>query len=72
MSDERVEGTVQWFNDGKGYGFIQRDGGDKDVFVHYSAIRKNGFKTLREGQKVRFTIVQGDKGLQASDVEVFE
>ena len=66
---ERVLGTVKWFNDGKGYGFIAREGGD-DVFVHFSAIQGNGFRSLQEGQKVEFTIQQGPKGLQAADVTV--
>ena len=66
---ERVTGTVKWFNDGKGYGFIAREGGD-DVFVHFSAIQGNGFRSLQEGQQVEFTIQQGPKGLQAADVTV--
>ncbi|MGH2621842.1 MAG: cold shock domain-containing protein [Anaerolineales bacterium] len=66
---ERVLGTVKWFNDGKGYGFIAREGGD-DVFVHFSAIQGNGFRSLQEGQRVEFTIQQGPKGLQAADVTV--
>lgn len=66
MSD-RVTGTVKWFNGNKGYGFIEREDGD-DVFVHYSAIRGEGFRNLEEGQQVEFTIEQGPKGLQASDV----
>jgi CspA family cold shock protein len=64
---ERVSGTVKWFNASKGYGFIEREDGD-DVFVHYSAIQSNGFRTLEEGQQVEFTIEQGDKGLQAANV----
>jgi CspA family cold shock protein len=66
---ERVLGTVKWFNSGKGYGFIEREGGD-DVFVHFSAIQADGFRTLEEGQKVEFTIEQGPKGLQAANVVV--
>lgn len=62
-----MEGTVKWFNPEKGFGFIEREGGD-DVFVHYSAIRASGFKTLEEGEKVQFDIVQGDKGPQADNV----
>jgi CspA family cold shock protein len=65
---ERVVGTVKWFNATKGYGFIQREGGP-DVFVHFSAIEMGGFKTLNEGQKVEFTIEQGPKGPQASNVK---
>lgn len=64
---ERVLGTVKWFNSDKGYGFIEREDGD-DVFVHYSAIQAEGFRTLDEGQQVEFTIEQGPKGLQAADV----
>ena len=64
---ERVTGTVKWFNSGKGYGFIEREGGP-DVFVHFSAIQAEGFRTLEEGQKVEFTIEQGQKGPQASNV----
>lgn len=63
----RIQGTVKWFNGTKGYGFIARDGGP-DVFVHYSAIKGNGFRTLQEGQKVEFTLEQGPKGLQANNV----
>ncbi|NTW83092.1 MAG: cold-shock protein [Chlorobium sp.] len=63
----QVEGTVKWFNEEKGYGFIEQKGG-KDVFVHYSAIVGNGRKTLVEGQKVMMEVVQGSKGLQAAGV----
>ncbi|HJQ69773.1 MAG TPA: cold-shock protein [Blastocatellia bacterium] len=63
----RETGTVKWFNATKGYGFITRAGGD-DVFVHYSAIQSDGYKTLNEGQQVEFTITQGPKGLAASNV----
>jgi len=62
-----VKGTVKWFNATKGYGFISTENGD-DVFVHYSAIEQDGFKTLEEGQQVEFEIVQGEKGPQATHV----
>ncbi|MDQ0162720.1 cold-shock protein [Bacillus alveayuensis] len=61
-------GKVKWFNSEKGYGFIQVDGGD-DVFVHYTAIQSNGFKTLEEGQAVSFEIVDGNRGPQAANVQ---
>jgi CspA family cold shock protein len=64
---ERIIGTVKWFSNAKGYGFIQRDDGP-DVFVHYSAIREDGYRTLDEGQQVEFTIEDGPKGPQAADV----
>jgi CspA family cold shock protein len=60
-------GTVKWFSNEKGFGFIEREGGE-DVFVHFSAITMDGYKTLTEGQRVEFEITQGDKGLQASNV----
>jgi CspA family cold shock protein len=63
-----VTGSVKWFNDSKGFGFIQADGVDRDIFVHYSAIQGDGFKTLAEGQKVQFELVEGPKGPQASNV----
>ena len=66
---ERVVGTVKWFNSGKGYGFIAREGGP-DVFVHFTAIQSEGFRTPEEGQKVEFTIEQGQKGPQASSVTI--
>ncbi|EOD00907.1 cold-shock protein [Caldisalinibacter kiritimatiensis] len=62
-----VRGTVKWFNPTKGYGFISTEDGD-DVFVHYSAIQEDGFKTLEEGQNVQFEIVSGEKGPQATNV----
>lgn len=70
MSD-RFNGTVKWFNNSKGYGFIQREQGD-DIFVHYNAIRGNGFRSLQEGQQVEFSVTKNQKGLQADDVEVKE
>jgi len=63
----RSKGTVKWFNDAKGYGFISRGDGP-DVFVHYSAIQGDGFKTLSEGQQVEFDVVEGPKGKQAANV----
>ncbi|MFQ5578370.1 MAG: cold-shock protein [Anaerolineae bacterium] len=63
----RVTGTVKWFNPTKGFGFIEQDGG-KDVFVHYSAIASTGFRTLEEGQRVEFTLEQGQKGPAAGNV----
>jgi CspA family cold shock protein len=64
---ERETGTVKWFNDAKGYGFISREAGD-DVFVHFSAIEGNGFRSLSENQRVEFAVEQGPKGLQAAHV----
>ena len=64
---ERIQGTVKWFNAGKGFGFISREGGD-DVFVHHSAILAEGYRSLEEGQRVEFEVVQGPKGLQAASV----
>ena len=66
---DRETGTVKWFNSTKGFGFIERDEG-KDVFVHYSAINSTGYRSLEEGQQVEFTVVQGQKGPQAQDVNV--
>lgn len=65
--DDRKTGTVKWFNDQKGFGFIEQEGGD-DVFVHYSAIQTDGFRTLAEGQTVEFTIEDGPKGPAAANV----
>jgi len=66
---ERIQGTVKWFNSTKGFGFISRNGAP-DVFVHYSAIQGTGYRALEEGQQVEFTLEQGPKGLQASNVVV--
>ena len=66
---EREQGTVKWFNGGKGYGFIQRAEGE-DVFVHFNAIVGDGYRNLEEGQRVEFTVTQGQKGLQAENVSV--
>jgi CspA family cold shock protein len=65
--EDRVVGTVKWFNASKGYGFIEREGG-ADVFVHYTAIQSEGYRTLLEGQQVEFRIEEGPKGLQAAEV----
>lgn len=64
---EKVQGTVKWFNASKGYGFISREGGE-DVFVHYSALQVDGYRSLDEGQRVEFIVERGPKGLQASNV----
>lgn len=62
-----LEGTVKWFSDKKGYGFITRDG-EEDIFVHYSSIQGDGFRTLREGEKVEFEVVTGERGMKATNV----
>jgi len=66
---EREKGTVKWFNSSKGFGFISQESGD-DVFVHFQSIQSDGYKTLDEGQRVEFSVTEGQKGLQASDVKV--
>ena len=66
---EKERGTVKWFNSGKGYGFIEREVGE-DIFVHYSAIISDGFKSLDEGQEVEFSIEKTEKGLQANEVSI--
>ena len=63
-----VTGTVKWFNDAKGFGFLTQDGGGEDVFCHHTAIQADGFRTLSEGQKVEFEVNRGPKGLQAANV----
>jgi CspA family cold shock protein len=67
--ESMATGTVKWFNDAKGYGFITPDDGSEDLFAHFSAINMSGFKTLKEGQKVSFDVVQGPKGKQASNIQ---
>ena len=67
MSNDREQGTVKWFNAAKGYGFIQRNGGE-DIFVHFSAIQGDGYRNLQEGAAVEFDVVKGPKGVQAANV----
>src|SRR6185503_15037202 len=69
QGERMATGTVKWFNDAKGYGFITPDDGSEDLFAHFSAINMSGFKTLKEGQKVSFDVVQGPKGKQASNIQ---
>jgi len=64
-----ANGTVKWFNDAKGFGFVTPDDGSEDLFAHFSAINMSGFKSLKEGQKVTFEVVQGPKGKQASNIQ---
>ncbi|MDP4650278.1 MAG: cold shock domain-containing protein [Haliea sp.] len=66
---ERVSGTVKWFNNAKGFGFITREEGSEDVFVHFRSIQGEGYRTLSEGQAVEFSLAQGPKGWQAEDVQ---
>jgi CspA family cold shock protein len=68
--DFMATGTVKWFNDAKGFGFITPDEGGEDLFAHFSSVQVQGFKTLKEGQKVQFDVVQGPKGKQASNIRV--
>ena len=68
VEDGRERGMVKWFNVKKGFGFITPDGGGEDVFAHFSAIQSSGFRSLKEGQKVEFDVVQGPKGKQASNI----
>jgi len=65
-------GTVKWFNDAKGFGFVTPEGGGKDLFAHFSAIQGQGFKTLREGQRVQFDVTAGPKGEQASNIRTLD
>lgn len=65
-----ASGTVKWFNESKGFGFVTPEGGGKDVFAHFSAIQQPGFKTLQEGQRVTFDVTTGPKGQQASNIRI--
>jgi CspA family cold shock protein len=67
-----LTGEVSWFNGGKGYGFISRKDGEDDLFVHFSGLLQEGYRTLKQGQKVRFTVGTGPKGIQAENVEVIK
>ncbi|ALO39752.1 cold-shock protein [Alcaligenes faecalis] len=66
--NQKLSGTVKWFNDAKGFGFITPDNGGEDLFAHFSSIQMNGFKTLKEGQKVLYEVAQGPKGKQALNI----
>ena len=68
MSGVKINGKVKWFNNAKGYGFVNEDGKTDDLFAHYSAIKMDGYKTLKAGQSVSFSIIQGPKGLHAVDI----
>ena len=72
VKDMATNGTVKWFNDSKGFGFITPEGGGNDLFAHFSAIQSQGFKTLTEGQRVTFDITNGPKGQQASNIRAAE
>jgi CspA family cold shock protein len=72
MQTSKSTGTVKWFNEAKGYGFISPDDGGKDLFVHYSDVQMDGFKILKEGQKVSFASTSGPKGPQATDVQAVD
>ncbi|MEZ4668577.1 MAG: cold shock domain-containing protein [Anaerolineae bacterium] len=72
MSESRIQGVVKWFSNEKGYGFITPENGSSDVFVHYSAIQGNGYRSLQEKSRVEFEVVEGPKGKQASTVVVLE
>ena len=67
----RAQGIVKWFNDSKGFGFIQREGGE-DIFVHFRAIQGDGYRSLKDGEKVEFSVAEGEKGLQAEEVKKVE
>jgi CspA family cold shock protein len=69
LGEFMASGTVKWFNDAKGFGFITPDSGEEELFAHFSAIQMNGFKTLKEGQRVSFEIIQGPKGKQATNIQ---